>query len=802
MIFNKNIVYKKYIYSILLIIVSIFIFFNINKVVKAEGEEFVISSDGVLQEYNGTSENVVVPSTVKTIGDYAFVDCITMKTITIPNSVTSLGETIFDGCIYLTEIHFESSSWNCVLTDENKYSDTFSLSNNVNFYIPNIDGKEDFKNWVLDNGYTLYIGNNSPISASVSVDKTQLNVNNKGGTYEIKITSNTNWEVEYENSKLKFSDSNGKGDKILKVKVPKNITEKNITDEFKIKTSLGNMEVVVKVNQSNTSDEEDNNNQNEDENVELDVELDVSISDILIDAKGGINKNPITVNTNNTGGFKVTSNADWLKISTSDNDVDLYKEYSFDNMGKFYIYADANKLTSGKVKDRTATLTITHNKNSKKVQTITVRQYGKKVIAKLDVDTITVIANSNGILSNNSVVVDTNNTGGFYVDTNNSDWFTIAYNNNSADGREVLSFENKGSFYIFVDQNKTGADRFGQINITHSLGNITQTVYVYQSLATSILKLSDDSKIASSEGKIFNNGIEVVTQATGGFTVDVGDCDWVKLSRNPDESFGNGLTSLTGKGDEKFFILVSENESSEKRITDLSIRHSNNDILKNIKITQYGKADDYLYTDIERLEFSQQNNVSEPIKVYAREGQKWTASISEKNIDWIKFSNSPDTKFNNADVSIDNIGTGDFYILINKNEIREDRGEWINISSGEFSYDIYIYQDEADPDLETLVSQISVMATKKTIKVGKTSKIVIDLPDEIYSSDVSYLKYGSSNKKIAKVDKKGYITAIKKGNTTIRIKLGFEFIDDNGKSKKVSKTFKVKIKVDKKKIKA
>lgn len=55
--------------------------------------------------YDGSGENVEIPSTVKTIGKLAFKDCISLKSVIIPNGITDIEERAFSGCTGLTEIN-------------------------------------------------------------------------------------------------------------------------------------------------------------------------------------------------------------------------------------------------------------------------------------------------------------------------------------------------------------------------------------------------------------------------------------------------------------------------------------------------------------------------------------------------------------------------------------------------------------------------------------------------------------------------------------------------------------------------
>jgi hypothetical protein len=60
--------------------------------------------DGELKKYSGSSESLIIPDTVKTIGKEAFKSNKTITSITIPDSVTSIGESAFLCCTKLTDV--------------------------------------------------------------------------------------------------------------------------------------------------------------------------------------------------------------------------------------------------------------------------------------------------------------------------------------------------------------------------------------------------------------------------------------------------------------------------------------------------------------------------------------------------------------------------------------------------------------------------------------------------------------------------------------------------------------------------
>ena len=54
-------------------------------------------------------KDLVIPNSVKSIGNYVFYKCRSLNSVTIPNSVTSIGEYAFDGCSKITSITIPNS---------------------------------------------------------------------------------------------------------------------------------------------------------------------------------------------------------------------------------------------------------------------------------------------------------------------------------------------------------------------------------------------------------------------------------------------------------------------------------------------------------------------------------------------------------------------------------------------------------------------------------------------------------------------------------------------------------------------
>ena len=71
--------------------------------------DFEIDEDGTLKRYGGFEKNVVIPDEVKAIGGNAFSGYTDLESVSIPSSVTYIGDSAFGGCTALRNINIPDS---------------------------------------------------------------------------------------------------------------------------------------------------------------------------------------------------------------------------------------------------------------------------------------------------------------------------------------------------------------------------------------------------------------------------------------------------------------------------------------------------------------------------------------------------------------------------------------------------------------------------------------------------------------------------------------------------------------------
>ena len=87
---------------------------EIRGTVSVEGEVSVKQADfviraGVLEKYNGSEIDVVIPNNVSVIGAGAFAECKGLKSVCIPNGVTDIENHAFYNCVRLIDVTLPDS---------------------------------------------------------------------------------------------------------------------------------------------------------------------------------------------------------------------------------------------------------------------------------------------------------------------------------------------------------------------------------------------------------------------------------------------------------------------------------------------------------------------------------------------------------------------------------------------------------------------------------------------------------------------------------------------------------------------
>ena len=69
----------------------------------------MIMEGSTLVQYVGTAKTLVIPSSVKSIGENAFAACTTLESVSIPTDVTSIGGAAFSNCTSLKSVYIKGS---------------------------------------------------------------------------------------------------------------------------------------------------------------------------------------------------------------------------------------------------------------------------------------------------------------------------------------------------------------------------------------------------------------------------------------------------------------------------------------------------------------------------------------------------------------------------------------------------------------------------------------------------------------------------------------------------------------------
>ena len=130
---------------------------------------YVIYTDGdekILVAYTGTNTELVLPSYITKINQYAFYNCSGLTSVTIPDSVTSIGGGAFYNCYRLVEVYNKSTLSITAGSSSNGY---------VAYYAKNVYTNEGGSKLTEDeNGYVIYTDEDEKILIAYTGTETEL----------------------------------------------------------------------------------------------------------------------------------------------------------------------------------------------------------------------------------------------------------------------------------------------------------------------------------------------------------------------------------------------------------------------------------------------------------------------------------------------------------------------------------------------------------------------------------------------------------------------------------------------------
>ncbi len=438
------------------------------------------------------------------------------------------------------------------------------------------------------------------------------------GTYN--IMSNVDW--------LKFYTSNNKENAVT------NLTSVNNSKIYLFAdTYIGSSERKATITVTHT------------ENKNLSVTITVtqkaaaatlSVSRDIINASvnGETDTNYIEVKANNTSGFSVKSESSWISLSKT-SDGEKSSRLSFEKSDKFYLFVDK---TTGNAK-RTGKVTVTGNKGDIN-KVITIQQAELIPVLKASTNTVSIEQNGNISESNQSIFIDTEETGGFTATVEDTSWLRLISDEEDSfsDGFATRVYDKSSYIYLVANENQTGSIRTGEITIKHTNGSKTITINVSQSGA----KTEDDKTFFvdtethdfDDSSKVISSAITITADDGVNWTVTSNDSTWLKVTKNSYLS-GDSYGSISGNGKATFYIIAEKNETFKKRGEWIEVTAPGHDTYQ-IHVTQPGKN-----TSIATIFVINQIRFSVTKKVF---GIKKTSKIK------IQYPDLPDLEIEDNDV--------------------------------------------------------------------------------------------------------------------------------------------------------
>ncbi len=286
---------------------------------------------------------------------------------------------------------------------------------------------------------------------------------------------------------------------------------------------------------------------------------------------------------------------------------------------------------------------------------------------EIDVNPLEARADAQGNFYDNKISISVTGTVSYNAEIKNASWLKICKENSLEEASEKITFTTKDykNFYIFADKNTSASSRTGNIIITASNGERTETksIKVKQEAAETKLSVSISKITANAKGDTSVSCVNVKTNGTGGFLADNCGYPWIKIGdRN---SSGMASSSVSFKEEGNFYIFVSENTANTARNGKIKITHENGDEEEIITVSQEGRKT-VLDVDTERKTADNKgvfyNNI-----IFVKTSGTGAFTVTVEDAEWLKLSSKNTLSFIDGMSTITMDKDSYIYLLADKN---------------------------------------------------------------------------------------------------------------------------------------
>ena len=278
----------------------------------------------------------------------------------------------------------------------------------------------------------------------ISLDTNSLEFTAAGGSKTFKITTNTSWTVESDQTWCSVSPVSGKNDGTITVKLTENTSVSERTAMITVKSDVGDQTVKV---------------------IQGGAEAELTLSLNSIDFTSDIGSRSFTITSNTS--WTISSDQTWCSVSPT----------SGSNDGSVTVSVGENSTTV----ERTATFTV---KSDAGDQTVKVTQSGVSPTLTLNIDNMEFAAGSGSKIFS----IKSNTTWAVSSDKN---WCSVSPTSGSGDGSVTVS----------VDENTSNSERTATITVESA--TITRYLAVTQNGATPITPPASQDRTFTVSGVTF-----------------------------------------------------------------------------------------------------------------------------------------------------------------------------------------------------------------------------------------------------------------------------------------------------------